>query len=399
MVRILWIFLAFSNLLVLSDFPAHGADRRGDRGQPMSMDLKALPQARSVGELEVVALFQGAMPTGVAVSHDGRIFVNFPRWGDKVDYTVAELTPNEVAYPSAEMNRPDEENAAESLISVQSVVVDPRNRLWLLDTGRIQWGPPVPGGPKLVGVDLKTNKVFKTIVFPPEVSLPTTYLNDIRFDLGRGKEGMAFITDSSSDHPGLIVVDLGTGKSWRRLTGHPSTMPLPDFVSCVEGRPWMRRPDGEPPGPVLVGADGIAISSDGTRLYYCPLSSWSLYSVSTDALADENLTDEQVAETVKYEGEKVASDGLESDSDNRLYVTSFDHGAVLRRSSENLYETLAFHPTLLWPDTLCLAMDGYLYFTVNQLHRQPVFHGRKDLREKPYILYRIKVDAKPVLLR
>lgn len=399
MVRPLAMFLALSTLFALGNFPAYGMKKNADHKKPVAVDLKTLPQARAVGDLEVVALFHGAMPTGVAVSHDGRVFVNFPRWGDKVDYTVAELTPAEVPYPSAEMNRANEENPSESLISVQSVVVDPKNRLWLLDTGRIEWGPPAPGGPKLVGVDLKTNKVFKTIVFPPEVALQTTYLNDVRFDLRRGSEGMAFITDSSSDHPGLIVADLAEGKSWRRLTGHPSTMPLPDFVSCVEGRPWMFRPDGEPPGPVLVGADGIAISSDGARIYYCPLSSWSLYSVSTDALADENLTDEQVAETVKYEGEKVASDGLESDADNRLYVTSFDHGAILRRSEQDSYETLAFHPTILWPDTLCLAMDGYLYFTVNQLHRQPVFHGRKDLREKPYVLYRIKVDAKPVLLQ
>jgi sugar lactone lactonase YvrE len=377
----------------------HADPKSAGVNRPIPVDLKTLPHAHSVDGLEVVALFQGAMPTGVAVSHDGRIFVNFPRWGDKVDYTVAELTPSEVPYPSAETNRFSEERAAESLVSVQSVVVDPKNRLWLLDTGRIEWGPPLPGGPKLVGVDLKDNKVFQTIVFPSDVALPTTYLNDVRFDLRRGSEGTAFITDSSGDHPGFIVVDLATGKSWRRLTGHPSTMPLPDFVSCVEGRPWMFRPDGEPPRPVLVGADGIAISNDGQRIFYCPLSSWSLYSVSTDALADRTLTDEQVAETIKYEGEKVASDGLESDADNRLYVTSFDHGAILRRSSDNSYETLAFHPTILWPDTLCLATDAYLYFTVNQLHRQPAFHARKDLREKPYILYRIKVDAKPVLLK
>lgn len=375
------------------------AEKPNPAPKPLAVESNTLPHEQSVGAPEVVALFRGAMPTGVTVSHNGRIFVNFPRWGDKVDYTVAELTPAEIPYPSAEMNRPNEENASQSLVSVQSVVVDPLNRLWMLDTGRIEWGLPVAHGPKLVGVDLATDKVFKIIEFPEDVALPATYLNDVRFDLTRGSEGMAFITDSSGDHPGLIAVDLATGKSWRRLTGHPSTMPLPDFVSCVEGRPWMLRREGEKPRSVRVGSDGIALSSDGKRVYYCPLSSWSLYSVSADALADEHLTDEQVAETVKYEGEKVASDGLESDAENRLYVTSFDHGAILRRSSDDSYETLAFHPTILWPDTLCLATDGYLYFTVNQLHRQPQFHGGKDLREKPYLLYRIKVDAKPVLLK
>jgi len=399
MSRFLIISALLGTLFVLGLTSGYAAEKPPRVHPPLAIDVKTLPQATSVGIPEVVALFRGAMPTGVAVSHDGRIFVNFPRWGDQVDYTVAELKPGEVPYPSAEMNRPNEENPSQSLVSVQSVVIDPLNRLWMLDTGRIAWAPPVAGGPKMIGVDLATNKVFKTIEFPEDVALPTTYLNDVRFDLSRGSEGTAFITDSSEDHPGLIAVDLATGKSWRRLTGHPSTMPLPDFVSCVEGRPWMLRNEGEKPRSVRVGADGIALSSDGKRVYYCPLSSWSLYSVSADALADENLTDEQVAETVKYEGEKVASDGLESDANNRLYVTSYDHGAILRRSSDDSYETLAFHPTILWPDTLCLALDGFLYFTVNQLHRQPQFHAGKDLREKPYILYRIKVDGKPVLLK
>ena len=46
-------------------------------------------------------------------------------------------------------------------------------------------------------MDLETNKVFKTITFPAEVARKTTYLNDVRFDLRRGKGGLAFITDSS----------------------------------------------------------------------------------------------------------------------------------------------------------------------------------------------------------
>src|SRR5262245_35161607 len=50
-----------------------------------------LPAAEPVGRLEVVATFDGPIPTGVTVSRKGRIFVNFPRWGDKVEFTVAEL--------------------------------------------------------------------------------------------------------------------------------------------------------------------------------------------------------------------------------------------------------------------------------------------------------------------
>ena len=82
------------------------------------------------------------------------------------------------------------------------------------------------------------------------------------------------------------------------------------------------------------GADGIALSNDGSKLYYCVLSGRQLYSVSLDALSDRNLGESEVAATVEDLGEKGAS------SDR------------------------------------C-----------------------EDLREKPYRLFRIAVDAEPVLLK
>lgn len=74
------MYVALS-LVALISHPAFSAEA----GEPSS-----LPAARSIGVIEPVATFYGAMPTGVTVSETGRIFVNFPRWGDEVPYTVAE---------------------------------------------------------------------------------------------------------------------------------------------------------------------------------------------------------------------------------------------------------------------------------------------------------------------
>ncbi len=362
---------------------------------------ESLPRERPAGELEVVARFDGAMPTGVTVSRQGRIFVNFPRWGDNVEYTVAEVRDGRpVAFPNAEINRPNTDDPAAHLISVQSVVVDPSDRLWILDTANIEFKGVTPGGPKLVGVDLNTNRVVKTIVFPPDVALPTTYLNDVRFDLRRGEEGYAFITDSSTDGPNaLIVVDLATGKAWRRLEDHPSVKADPDFLPIVEGRTMRMDPPEQEPRKWLVGADGIAIGADGARLYYCPLSARRLYSVAVDVLVDPEKSDEEAAAMVEDHGEKGASDGLESDAEGRVYLTEYMHNAILRGRPGGPYETLVHDPRALWPDTLSLAHDGYLYFIANQLHRQPSFHDGEDLREKPYVLFRVKTDGTPVSLQ
>jgi sugar lactone lactonase YvrE len=353
-----------------------------------------LPLDRPVGKLEVVATFDGPMPAGVSVSHAGRIFVNFPRWGDPVDFTVAELKDGRpVPYPTAALNALDLEHAAGSLVSVQSVVVDSNDRLWILDTGRVQWRPPVPGGPKLVGADLKTGLVFTTILIPPRVALPTSYLNDVRVDVRRGLSGVAFISDSAPDGPnGIIVVELASKRSWRRLNDHPSTKAEKDFLPIVEGRPLMNRPPNGLPSYMTVGADGIALQPDGKVLFYCPLSGSGLFSVWADALVDEKQTDAQVAETViSYGNRGFASDGLAYDAADRLYLTDYEDNAILRRNPNGLYETVVHDPRVLWPDTLAIGPDGYLYFTVNQLHRQAGFHGGQDQRLKPYVLFRVRI--------
>lgn len=359
-----------------------------------------LPREKLKGTPQLVATFFGPMPTGVTVSHRGRIFTNFPRWGDAVKFTVAEVKNGRaIPFPNMGWNKRDKP-VTQRFVSVQSVVVDPRDRLWALDTGSVKMGPVTPGGAKLVCVDLKTNQVIQTIIFPPDVALKLSYLNDVRFDLRRGAAGLAYITDSSGPGPnGIVVVDLASGRSWRKLHDHISTRAVPKFVPVVEGMALMQRPPGQKPKYIAIGSDGIAISADGERLYYCPLASRRLYSVSVDALSDARTSAAQVAGTVIDHGDKGASDGLESDNKGRVYCTEYEHNAILMRHPNGMYQTLVHDPKVLWPDTLSVARHGYLYFTANQLHRQPNFHSGKDLRVKPYSIMRVKIDAGPVLLK
>ena len=378
---------------------------QGDVRAPRSSADAQLASAKSVpasqrlmGNIEPVALFDGPMPTGVAASRQGRIFVNYPKWGDDVDYTVAEIkNGRSIPFPSAEINQYQKGLEADTLVSVQSVVVDPSDRLWIVDTGSIKFGPAMENGPKLVGVDLKTNRVIKTIHFPPDVALKTSYLNDVRFDLRRGTGGMAFITDSAQKGPnGIIVVDLGTGRSWRRLHDHPSTK-AEHIAPMVEGEPLKMRPPVGPEQPMTMGSDGIAISPDGKTLFYTPLIAHHLYSVSVDALADESKDDSAVAATVQDLGDRgFASDGLGEDAQGRVYLTDYENNAIRRRGTDGSYEIIAQDPRMIWPDTIALGHDGYLYFTANQLNRQAQFHRGRDLRQRPFVLFRTRVDGMPL---
>jgi sugar lactone lactonase YvrE len=354
-------------------------------------------------DLEVVHEFTGPMPTGVTVSAEGRVFVNFPLWGDDVTATVAEVRDGSVVpYPDKRWNSPSGMDDAAAFVSVQSVVVDPRDRLWALDTGSPEFKPTQPGGPKLVCIDLTTDTVERVITVPPNVALPTTYLNDIRFDLRRGPGGTAYITDSSDQGPnGIIVVDLASGESWRRLHDHPSTKAVlpPSLRMLVEGRDFVERDENGQTAPISLGSDGIALGHDGARLYYCPLASRRLYSVATDALVDRAVSDEEVAATVQDEGDKgSAGDGMEADDAGGIYVTDGEHNAIHRRDPDGSWRTVAHDPALLWPDTMSLAADGYLYVTANQLQRQARYRGGVDERVYPYLLLRTRVENGPVRL-
>jgi len=215
---------------------------------------------------------------------------------------------------------------------------------------------------------------------------------------------MAFITDSSQKGSnGIIVVDLASGESWRRLNDHQSTKSedLQTFLPLIEGKPFLEGQNGSMKQGASMGADGIAISSDGSRLYYCPLGSRKLYSVDIDALVNRDTSEPDVVATIKDHGDRGgASDGLESDAAGNIYSTNYEHNAILRlRHSDKIWETLAYDSRLLWPDTLSLATDGYLYVTANQLHRQARYNNGKDLRVKPYVIFRIQVNTRPILLQ
>lgn len=111
--------------------------------------------------------------TGVAVSAKGRIFVNFPRWSDAADLSVAEvkLSGEIVPYPNPEWNLygPDL-SPADHFVCVQSVHIDAQNTLWILDAANPGMKGVVEGGAKLVKVNLEQNRVERTLLFNADVA-------------------------------------------------------------------------------------------------------------------------------------------------------------------------------------------------------------------------------------
>jgi hypothetical protein len=72
-----------------------------------------------------------------------------------------------------------------------------------LDTAAPKFSKPVAGAAKLLAVDLATDKVVKTIVLPPSTVLPTTYINDVRFEFIHTPPQMHIYSFSGGDLAGL----------------------------------------------------------------------------------------------------------------------------------------------------------------------------------------------------
>lgn len=141
------------------------------------------------------------------------------------------------------------------------------------------------------------------------------------------------------------------------------------------------------------GVDSLALTPDGSRLYYSPLTSRHLWSLPTASLSDFTLKDAQLAAQIRDEGEKVMTDGMDMDRQGRIYLTDAEHHQILRRWPDGRLEVVLRDPRLVWPDGIFVT-DHYVYVTLGQWDRL----GKKfDTRRPPYLLVRASIDTVPHL--
>jgi sugar lactone lactonase YvrE len=309
--------------------------------------------------------------TGVTVAPDGRIFVNFPRWTEDTQVSVAELMPDGSTkpYPDEEWNmwrnaRMSEVSPNDHFVCVQSVVADRRGSLWVVDPAAPDAEKTVKGGPKIVEIDLNSNRVKRTFPVGPDVAGPASYLNDIRI----APDGrFAYLTDSGSPG-GLVVLDVQSGQAWRALSDDPSTQFDPSVTVMTDGKP-LRRPDGRQP---LFNADSLALSKDGNTLYWQALTGKTLYRIPTSSI-------QSAAAAAQARPQKVATtepaDGLWTGENDEIYLSSLaSNGVKVINPADGSVRQLLTDSRLRWPDTFSQGPDGAIYVTASHIQDSPWFH-------------------------
>jgi sugar lactone lactonase YvrE len=249
-------------------------------------------------------------------------------------------------------------------------------------------------------VDLASNRILRTVLLPPEALVPNSALKDFRFDFHRGRGGIVFITDSAPGFEALIVLDLVSGKAMRRLKGsrmvsaHSGPTPLVGFEPLLV---WPAKPVKQgAPQPWLVGLNALELSADRNTLYFSAFTDRHLYSVSAGDLSNSAVQNDKVISEVADLGAIGMAGHFTLDTNGRLYYMDMEQNGIFRRASDGRIQAVVVDPRLMWPDTMVIGTDEYLYVTTSQHDRRPEFHDGEELRQQPYGLFRVYVGAQSV---
>ncbi|HEX4871979.1 MAG TPA: L-dopachrome tautomerase-related protein [Nevskiaceae bacterium] len=332
--------------------------------------------------LEVVAELP-TPPGNVSVSAGGRILLSLhPEARPAIQ--VAEWRDGALQpFPDAGWQRCGRDRGDACFNEVLGLRVDDQNRLWVLDTGHHGWVAP-----RLLGFDLDSGALLRTISFPREQAPLGSHLNDFQIT----RDGRhALIADASffGQRPALLVVDLEQGHSRRLLEGHPAVTAQP-YTPVVQGRRM------EVFGLVSIrpGVDSIALDPAGEWLYFAPISNLELSRLRVSDLLDPTLEARTLAGRVQTVAAKTMSDGITVDSAGHVYLSDLEHSAIVLLHPDGRLETLVQDERLLrWPDGFSFGPDGWLYVTASSLH-QVIGRLPGQVREQgPYHLLRLRAPA------
>lgn len=340
--------------------------------------------------------YDDAALAGVEVDRRVNIYVTTPRWlNSRIPATLNQIVMVNGktllrAFPDCGSHALGRAGAFRNILGVE---VDSRNRMWILDMGWIAGEERAPDdGQKIVVIDLDSGRELKRYVFPDAVAdRRLSFLNDLVIDEGRE---IAYISDSgnrsgSPTASGIVIYDFKDNRAWRVLDRHPSVQDDPARSLTVDGERVL------PGGRLAVGINGIALSPDGSRLYWGITTGDAIYSVPTAVILAPDATIEGITSAISRPHRiGGGSDGLSIDNRGRVYITNLSGNKVEAwNPATGSVVTIAEGKNFIWPDSLSWDDLGGLYVSTNHLNH--AFSGKMDYsRPEPnFRIFRIQTNA------
>ncbi|XP_017769859.1 PREDICTED: protein yellow-like [Nicrophorus vespilloides] len=253
-----------------------------------------------------------------------------------------------------------------TLQNLQSMEIDSKGIMWVL-------GSDCPG--KLVLLDLNDGgKVVYSYTIPEDIcTRKGCWLNDIILE--ERFEGYAYISEASNSDPGLIVFSRKQGKAWKlRVSSMLADVNVVNYtVGGVLVNTWLN-------------VDSLAMApvpkdrSEDRKIFYSPLSSRSLYSIS-----DRILRNETVFCGIEWRTHvefllcrPSNSDGMIVDTRGDLYMGYLTKFAIAKTVSTSVEK-------IVWPDSFAIDDDGNLYNLADSVNRFLNNNGPLQIPKKPII--------------
>ncbi|MEM9330806.1 MAG: L-dopachrome tautomerase-related protein [Pseudomonadota bacterium] len=335
-------------------------------------------------ELEIHLEFPKDTPPGnLAIGPDGRMFMSVHEfYGPEI--RVVEVMPDGSTkpYPTPDWARAPTGDG-DGLRGVLGLRVDREGILWMLDgQGENQTG-------RVVGWNTRNEELHAIYYIGQPAARPTSFLNDLAVD--REHEAIYISDTGDGMNSALIVVDLETGRVRRLLEGSQFTIPE-DKPMIIDGREILLGGN-----PAKIGVNPITIDPTNTWVYFAPMTGSAMYRVRTADLLDETLDKNTLEARVERYGDKPISDGSTIDSEGNVYITAMTDNAIGVTKPDGTYEVLfQSDKDLPWPDGFSMGPDGFVYATINELHRSPVLNGGTDDSIGTYRIVRFPALGKAV---
>jgi sugar lactone lactonase YvrE len=351
-----------------------------------------------VGTLEVLAELP-IRPALVTVNRQGRIFATV-HWFDRQEPQLIEITGRKEykPYPNAKWNRGfgQGEDAFDQPLGI---LVDAKNRVWTVDCGifpTLEDGqPPLSNrSPRLLAFDTETGENVYNLALPKDTCPPGTYPQDLAID---EVNDFAYLADIGGNGKAAIVVINLQNNRVRRFEAHPS-LSAENVDLMVEGKRLIFPDATGKFVPARIGINPITLSADNETLFFGAMCSLGWYSVSAQLFRD-NADDSTIAAAIKRVANKPICDGVSTDAEGNHFLTNLGENAIDRIDAQGQLTRLVQDARLIWADGVRFGLDSWLYISVNQLNRSPLFSGAGEQGKPPYTIMRVWTGTKGIIGR